>query len=67
LDFVIVTEVDVVGETFDVLQMWHEQLALLNPVWGNKLDGSYISQAGLRHHDPEHAMHPIFEWGKASA
>jgi hypothetical protein len=64
VDFVIVTEVDVVGETFDALQALHERLALLDPVWGNKLEGSYISRTGLRHYDPEHAMHPNFEWGE---
>ncbi len=64
VDFVIVTEVDVAGETFDALQALHERLALLDPIWGNKLDGSYISRAGLRHYDPEHAMHPNFEWGE---
>lgn len=66
VDFVIVTEVDVESgtETFDALQSLHERLALLDPVWGNKLEGSYISQAGLRHYDPEHAMHPNFEWGE---
>jgi hypothetical protein len=64
VDFVIVTEVDVVvGETFEALQALHERLALLDPVCGNKLEGSYISRAGLRHFDPEHAMHPNFEWG----
>lgn len=62
VDFVIVTEVDVVGETFDALQALHERLALLDPVWGKKLEGSYISRAGLRHYDPEHALHPFFEW-----
>lgn len=64
VDFVIVTEVDVVGETFDALQALHERLALLDPVWGNKLEGSYISRAGLQRYDPEHAMHPNFEWGE---
>ena len=52
------------GETFEALQALHERLALLYPVWGNKLEGSYISRAGLQHYDPEHAMHPIFEWGE---
>ena len=64
VDFVIVTAVDVLGETFDALQALHEKLALLDPVWGNKLEGSYISRAGLRHYDPEHVMHPTFEWGE---
>jgi predicted nucleotidyltransferase len=63
VDFVIVPEVDVVaGEVFEALQALHERLALLYPVWGNKLEGSYISRAGLRHYDPEHVMHPNFEW-----
>jgi hypothetical protein len=64
VDFVIVTEVDVVGETFEALQALHERLALLDLIWGNKLEGSYISRTGLRHYDPEHAMHPNFEWGE---
>jgi hypothetical protein len=65
VDFVIVTKVDVVvGDTFEALQALHEKLALLYPVWGDKLEGSYISRVGLRHYDPEHAMHPNFEWGE---
>jgi hypothetical protein len=62
VDFVIVTEVDVVGETFEALQALHERLALLDPVWGIKLEGSYISRTGLRHDDPANRMHPYFEW-----
>ncbi len=62
LDFVIVTEVDVAGETLEALQALHERLALLDPVWGRKLEGSYISRAGLRHDDPDHVMHPNYEW-----
>ncbi len=65
VDFVIVTEVDVgVGGTFEALQALHERLVLLHPVWGNKLDGSYISRAGLRRYDPQHALHPNIEWGE---
>jgi len=64
VDFIIVTEVDLGGETFEALQALHERLALLDPVWGNKLEGSYISRPGLRHYNPEHVMHPNFEWGE---
>jgi hypothetical protein len=66
VDFVIVTEVDVASgtETFEALQSLHERLALLDLVWGNRLEGSYISRAGLRCADPEHAMHPNIEWGE---
>jgi predicted nucleotidyltransferase len=64
IDFVIVTEVDVPGETLDALQTLHERLALLDPVWGKKLEGSYISRAGLRRYDPEHEIHPNIEWGE---
>jgi hypothetical protein len=64
VDFVIVTEVDVGSKTFEALQALHERLALLDPVWGNKLEGSYISRPGLRHYDPEHVMHPNLEWGE---
>ena len=64
VDFVIVTEVDVVGEPFDALQALHERLASLDPVWGSKLEGSYISRAGLRRYDPEHALYPNIEWGE---
>jgi predicted nucleotidyltransferase len=65
VDLVIVTEVDVVlGEVFEALQELHKRLALLDPVWGNKLEGTYISRPGLRHYDPEHVMHPNIEWGE---
>lgn len=66
VDFVIVTEDDVESgtETFEALQTLHERLAVLDTVWGSKLEGSYISRAGLRRFDPDHVMYPNIEWGE---
>ena len=63
IDFVVVTDDDVSENLFLELQIMHEHIATINSWCAIQLEGSYISQHALRHHDPEHALHPNIERG----
>lgn len=63
IDFVVVTDVDIAGDLFRALQAMHDRIAALDTPWAIQLEGSYVSLAGLRRHDPAHALHPNIERG----
>jgi hypothetical protein len=63
IDFVVVTDDDVSENLFSELQAMHERIAAIDSWCAVQLEGSYISQHALRHHDPEHAFHPNIERG----
>jgi hypothetical protein len=63
IDFVVVTDDDISGDLFLALPAMHEHLATIDSPFAVQLEGSYISQHGLRRFDPEHALHPNIERG----
>jgi predicted nucleotidyltransferase len=63
IDFVVVTDEDVSESLFLALQIMHERIAMIDSCWAIQLEGSYISKNALRHHDPEHSLHPNIERG----
>jgi hypothetical protein len=64
IDFVVVTDQDISGDLFLALQAMHERIATVDSPYAVQLEGSYISQQGLRRYDPEHALHPNIERGE---
>jgi len=63
IDFVVVTDDDISGDLFLALQAMHDRIATIDSPYAVQLEGSYISQHGLRRFDPEHALHPNIERG----
>jgi predicted nucleotidyltransferase len=63
IDFVVVMDEDISGDLFLALQAMHERLATINSPFAVQLEGSYISQQGVRCFDPDHALHPNIERG----
>src|SRR5918996_3112853 len=64
IDFVVVTDEDISGDLFVALKTMHERIATMDSPFAVQLEGSYISQQGLRRYDPEHALHPNIERGE---
>src|SRR5687768_17755536 len=63
IDFVVVTDEDISGDLFLAVQEMHDRIATIDSPFAVQLEGSYISQHGLRRFDPEHALHPNIERG----
>lgn len=63
IDFVAVTDVEVTENFFSALQTMHERIARIDSRWAVQLEGSYISQQGLRRYDNANDMHPNIERG----
>ncbi len=63
IDFVVVTDVDVDDGLFLALQALHERFNRLDSPWAIQLEGSYVSLAGVRRYDPQHARFPNIERG----
>ncbi|MBL8078686.1 MAG: DUF4111 domain-containing protein [Anaerolineales bacterium] len=63
IDFVVVTDKEIEGDTFSALQMIHERINLRDTQWSTNLEGSYVSQHAIRRHDPEHTKFPNIERG----
>ncbi|HJR78647.1 MAG TPA: aminoglycoside adenylyltransferase domain-containing protein [Anaerolineales bacterium] len=64
IDFVVVTDEDVSGELLLELQALHDRIARIDSPFAVQLEGSYISLAGMRRYDPEHALHPNIQRGE---
>lgn len=64
IDFVVVTDEDISRDLFLALQGMHDRIATIDSPFAVQLEGSYISQHGLRRFDPEHALHPNIERGE---
>ena len=62
VDFVVVTDGELLGETCGDLKTMHLRIATGASKWGRELEGSYISQRALRH-DPRPAAHPYIDRG----
>ncbi len=63
IDFVVVVDDEVSESLFSSLYAMHERFNLMDTQWSTNLEGSYISQRALRHHDSRHANHPNMERG----
>ena len=58
VDFVVVTDGELDGETLLALQAMHARITASGHKWATKLEGPYIPQGALRRHDPADAHHP---------
>jgi hypothetical protein len=63
VDVLVITDDDVSGEMFAALDAMHQRIALGASPWAVQLEVSYIPQAALRRHDPNHATHPHLDRG----
>jgi hypothetical protein len=63
IDFVIVTTSELSSGRVQAIAALHAQLLDRHPVWGIKLEGSYISLQSLRHYDPASANYPSARMG----
>ena len=64
IDFVVVTEGEISKETFLALQAMHDRLQLVDSIWADQLEGSYLSRRGVRKFDPAFALYPNMERGR---
>ncbi len=64
IDFVVVTDNEILGDLFLALQTMHERIATIESWCATQLEGSYISHHALRRYDSNHALHPNIERGK---
>ena len=64
IDFVVVTDVEVIEDLFSGLQSMHALIATIASPWAIQLEGSYLSQQALRRYDPTNDIHPNIERGE---
>jgi len=64
IDFVAATDAEADETLFADLQAMHDRIAATGWPWSDQLEGSYVSLAVLRRHDPAHENHPNIERGK---
>ena len=67
IDFLVVIDGEVSEHEFDSLRLMHERIAASGAVLATELEGSYITKAALRRHNPENATHPNIERGGSLA
>ncbi|HEX7540928.1 MAG TPA: aminoglycoside adenylyltransferase domain-containing protein [Anaerolineales bacterium] len=58
IDFLVVTDDHISGETFSALKDMHTRLFASGPAWSQKPEGAYIPKDDLRRHDPAHTPVP---------
>jgi hypothetical protein len=58
IDFLAVTEGELLPETVEGLKTMHTRLGRSGLPWADHLEGSYIPKAALRRYDPQNAIHP---------
>jgi len=58
IDFLVVTDHHISGETFSALKDMHARLFASGLAWSQKLEGAYIPIDELRRHDPAHTPVP---------
>jgi len=58
VDFLVVTTEEVTGSLLDALRDMHSSIAASGLPYARHLEGSYISHAALRRHDPANCRHP---------
>jgi hypothetical protein len=64
VDFVVITEEEVVGDLFFALDRLHRRVAIIDSWCATQLDGGYISRGALRRFDPANAVHPHIDRGR---
>jgi hypothetical protein len=65
IDFLVVTQVEVTDEVFQVLRQMHARIAEGKSKWAKELECSYIPMNAVRRYDPEHACHPHLDVNEA--
>ena len=58
IDFLVVTEHEPLESMLHALEAMHARIAASGLLWAEKLEGSYIPRAALRHYDPANNRHP---------
>jgi predicted nucleotidyltransferase len=58
VDFLVVTDGELDGETLLALEAMHARITASGGKWATKLEGSYIPQHALRRYDPADTWHP---------
>ncbi len=58
IDFLVVTEHEPLENMLHALDAMHTRIAASGLQWAEKLEGSYIPRAALRHDDPANNRHP---------
>ena len=58
VDFLVVTEGELLETTFEALREMHESIAESGLTYAKRLEGSYIPRDALRKYDPNNAYHP---------
>jgi hypothetical protein len=58
VDFVVVTRIEMGGESLPELAAMHARITASRLKWSKRLEGSYISLRALRRYDPANALHP---------
>jgi hypothetical protein len=58
IDFVVVTDGDLLRETVLALKAMHARIRASGSPWAERLEGDYVPQEALRRHDPARARYP---------
>lgn len=64
IDFVVVSDEAISPAQFAALYAMHERIAQFDSPWAIQLEGSYLSRAAVRRHEPASTMHPNLERGE---
>ena len=64
IDFLVVTAGELAAGLISALEAMHARLWATGVKWAHKLEGSYITQAALRHYNPEDGPFPCVNEGK---
>ena len=56
IDVLIVTELEISGDTFSALKEMHERITRIDSPWAIQLEVSYIPQNALRRFDPKNSL-----------
>lgn len=64
IDYVVVTDTDLLPDRVAALHAMHADLAATWVPWGAELEASYIPQPALRRHDPAQVPYPRIERGE---
>ncbi len=67
IDVLFVTDDELPGDLFSVLQAMHARIAAGDSWWATQLEVSYIPRQAIRRQDPACAMHPHIDRGKGES
>ncbi|OCL26604.1 hypothetical protein U472_11510 [Orenia metallireducens] len=64
IDFLVITETNLKKEIITYLRNMHYELVSNNPIWGDRLEGSYISKDKLKEFQPPENPRPYIHKGQ---